>query len=86
MAGQYQRMVVTCSRVISPAVQHADRNAGVINGNTIEDIVSADSVPLHVRVYDFPGHVIAPCLCNYHLHLPASAYGLYKKSYRTRRC
>jgi len=73
MTAYEQRMVIKGSRVINAGVQHAGRNAVLINDGIIEDILSADAVPSHVRVYDFEGHVIAPYLCDHHLHFPAPA-------------
>lgn len=73
MTAYEQRMVIKGSRVIGSGVQNAERNAILINDGIIENILSSGAVPAHVRVYNFDGHVIAPYLCDYHLHFPGSA-------------
>jgi len=71
MSAYNQRMVIRGGRVISSGARGANNNTILINDGSIEDIIPADAVPRQVNVCDFPGHVISPYLCDYHLHFPA---------------
>jgi len=73
MNGHDQRMLIRADRVIGRGDASPHMNAVLIKGGLIEDILSEDSVPAHTKIYDFPGHVIAPFFCDYHLHFSSSA-------------
>jgi len=73
MKGHNQRILIRGDRVISRGDADPHANAVVINGGLIADILTEDSVPADTKIYDFPGHVITSCFCDYHLHFSASA-------------
>lgn len=68
-----QRIIVRGCRIVSHGGPAFDKKSVLIRDGLIEDILPDDEVPADARVYDFPGQVISPCFCDYHLHFSAPA-------------
>jgi imidazolonepropionase-like amidohydrolase len=75
MEGHEQYLLIRADKILSPAQQGERLHSVLIKDGFIEDILSGNAVPDNVKTFNFPGHVIAPCFCDYHLHFSASARG-----------